>query len=307
MKSGFAFGFLAAIVAVGACNSDPAPASAGAPANDGGGAEPGEGEGDDDAGGEEIEPPPDKVTVTTETLDVGGRSREYVLAVPRERDAQRAYPLVLVFHGDGGSGPGMRSFHTFDAASGDEAIVAYPTGIDRGWDMDTPSETNRDFAFVDSLVETLSTTYNVDAARVFGTGYSAGGFFVNKVACRKTGFFRGIVSHAGGAPFEDSDPGSSTWPNGFMKCAGQTGGVAAMIVHGDADGTVTPDSGDFNATYWASLNGCQGSRSDTTPSPCKRHDGCPAAEPVLFCLVPGLGHTVWEKGAEEGWAFMKSL
>lgn len=247
------------------------------------------------------------VTVTTETVDVDGTAREYVLAVPTKLDAARPYPLVLVFHGDGGSGSKMREYHKLDAVSRDEALVAYPTGINAGWDLQTPSAENQDIKFVESLVAAVSGKYKVDASRVFGTGYSSGAFLVNKIACRKTGFFRGIVSHAGGAPDEEQDPNASQWPTGYTKCAGQTGGVAAMILHGDADNTVTPDSGDFDATYWASLNGCQDTRSDTTPSPCKQHDGCPTGQPVLWCLIPGLSHTVWQNGAKEGWAFMKAL
>ncbi|MDF2695279.1 MAG: Esterase lipoprotein LpqC, partial [Labilithrix sp.] len=104
-----------------------------------------------------------------------------------------------------------------------------------------------------------------------------------------------------------ADPDATEWPSGYTKCAGQSGGIAAMIVHGDADGAVTPDSGEFDATYWAALNGCQDTRTDSTPSPCKKHDGCPANMPVLWCLIPGLGPTVWDQGAAEGWAFMKSL
>ncbi|HVM70074.1 MAG TPA: prolyl oligopeptidase family serine peptidase [Gaiellaceae bacterium] len=296
-----------ALVASSACTSDPAPpaAAAGTEGDDAGTEDGGSATGKD--AGPTTPPVSDKVTVTTESVDVEGTSREYVLAVPKKLEAGKGYPLVLVFHGDGGTGPGMRQFHTFDAVSGEEAIVAYPTGIGAAWDISSPSATNKDIKFVEALVAAVSGTYDVDAARIFGTGYSSGGFLVNKIACRKTGFFRGIVSHAGGAPYEDQDPGASEWPNGFTKCAGQSGGVAALIMHGDGDGAVTPDSGDFNATYWASINGCQDTRSDTTPAPCQKHDGCPNDKPVLWCLVPGLGHTVWSNGAKEGWAFMKGL
>ena len=80
-----------------------------------------------------------------------------------------------------------------------------------------------------------------------------------------------------------------------------------MILHGDADTTVTPDSGDFSAVYWAALNGCAETRAATTPTPCLKYDGCPTDKPVLWCLIPNLGHSVWDKGATEGWAWMKAL
>lgn len=286
-----------AILVASACSSDP-PAAAPGPKDGGGAADP-------DGGGEEPLAS-DKVNATTETLEVGGVAREYALAVPKDL-TDRVYPLVLVFHGDGGSGPGMRAAHTFDAASGDEAIVAYPTGLDRGWDIYTPSATNQDIAFVEALVEALASKYRIDLGYVFGVGYSSGAFFINKVACRNSAFFRGIVSHAGGAPDEPDDPDATAWPNGFTKCKGQSDGVAAMVVHGAEDTTVTVDGGEFTAVYWSALDGCAETRSSTTPAPCMKYDGCPAGKTVLFCLIPGLGHVVWDRGAEEGWAFMQSL
>lgn len=249
----------------------------------------------------------EKLSISTEYIDLEGTSREYVLAAPRTIVQGKTYPLVLVFHGDGGTGPGMQSSHRFEAFSGEEAIVAYPTGIGFGWDMQTPSATNGDIKFVEEIVAELSDRFPIDSSRVFGTGYSSGAFFINKIACRKTGFFRAIVSHAGGAPYEEQDPAASKWPNDFTKCAGQTGGVAAMVLHGQNDGVVTPDSGEFSAMYWASLNGCGDTRSSTEPSPCVKYDGCPSESPVLWCLIPDLSHLVWSDGAKVGWDFMRSL
>ncbi len=263
----------------------------------------------DDTGGGDTGPtgPPEKVNVTNETLDVEGRQRGYTLALPKTLDAQKEYPLVLVFHGDGGDGPGMRTYYKLDAASGDDAIVAYPSGTDNGWDIYTPLADNADMKFIAALVTSLTAKYKVDATHIFAAGYSSGGFFINQYACRHTGFFRAIVSFAGGAPDEPNDPEATKWPSGATKCKDQSGGVAAMIVHGDADGTVEPASGDYNAQYWAGINGCQDTRSDSPPPPCKKHDGCPDDKPVLYCLIPKLGHGVWDQGTTAGWAFMKQF
>ena len=47
--------------------------------------------------------------------------------------------------------------------------------------------------------------------------------------------------------------------------------------------------------------------SDTTPAPCQKHAACPTGEPVQFCLIPGLGHVVWDQGAVAEWDFFKAL
>ena len=288
-----------ALVAFGivvACGSDDPPRTPGRSADGGTTTPPG------------TSPPASaKLTVTNETLDVEGTPRQYTLAVPNTLQA-RLYPLVLVFHGDGGDGPGMRSYHTLDAFSGDEAIVAYPTGINQGWNLYEPSSTNADMKFVDVLVAALSAKLKIDPKRVFGVGYSAGGYLINQIACRKNGFFRGIVVHAGGAPNEPQDPAAGTWPSGYTKCSGQleapSGGVATLAIHGEQD---APEGGEFVATYWASLNRCKETRSATTPQPCEQHDGCPTDKPVVWCKIPGLGHGVWPNGVAAGWTFIKSL
>lgn len=285
------------VVLGAACSTDPVGPKASSGTNPGG-STPG-------SGGQPIA---STVKVTNETLDVEGTVRSYTLGVPSSYDPGRTYPLVLVFHGDGGDGPEMRKDHPIDAYSGDEAIVAWPTGLGKGWNLYEPSSTNNDMKFIEALVAALSGKLTIDSSRVFGVGYSSGGYFINQLACRKNGFLRGIVVHAGGAPNEPNDPEAGVWPSGYTKCKGQVaapeGGVATMAIHGAND---SPEGGEFVATYWAALNGCQDTRSPTTPSPCENYEGCPTDKPVVWCKIPGLGHAVWESGVKEGWAFIKSL
>jgi polyhydroxybutyrate depolymerase len=289
---------IAAVALASACTTDPSAATA---AKDGGGG---------DGGVDGTQPSSDTVTVKNETLVVDGTTRTYVLAVPKARDAARALPLVLVFHGDGGDGPGMRTHHTFDAASGAEAIVAYPTGSkgDSAWDLYEPLATNKDMKFVEALVSTLATKQRVDPTRVFGVGYSSGAYLLNQLACRKNGFLRGMVVHAGGAPTEPLDPEAGVWPANHTRCKGQLaapeGGVATLAVMGDAD---DPEGGAYVASYWAVMNGCKDTTVGTTPSPCMKYEGCPIDRPVTSCLIPGLGHAIWQNGVKEGWAFIKKL
>ncbi len=252
-------------------------------------------------------PPEPSVFATTEVFDLGPETREFVLVVPRTYTAARAYPLVLVFHGDGGTGPSMRETHNFDDQSRDGAIVVYPSGKDRAWDLYTRASENADDAFVVALVEHLTTRFNIDRARVFGTGFSKGAFFINQLACRKPALFRAIAGHAGGAPYEPEDPAATSWPNGYVQCADQTTGVAALVVHGLDDSVVPFESGDFEAEYWAYVNGCTRTRIAGEPPPCVAYEGCPAELPVTFCAIPGLGHALWPEAAQAAWSFFVTM
>ncbi len=249
---------------------------------------------------------PTSMTVTAETIDVAGLSREYVLATPD--GVAESYPLVLVLHPDTMDASSMRAAVRFERISWQDAIVAYPSGLDRTWDLYAPSDTNPDEAFLVALVDSLKARLPVD--QVFGMGFSSGAFMLSQLACRRPSLFRAIAPSAGGAPYEPFDPDAGRWENGYVRCAGQSpgSGPAVMIVHGTADDVVGFDSGDFSARYWAYVNGCEPTRSaPVSPPPCVMHDGCPAERPVVFCAIDGLGHSVWGEATTAAWAFFRSL
>ena len=91
-----------------------------------------------------------------------------------------------------------------------------------------------------------------------------------------------------------------------MKCVNNEAPTPAFIVHGKADTTVTPDSGEFDDAYWSYVNGCTTTSTATTPTPCISSDGCPAGEAVVYCEIPGMGHAVWSGTAAGAWAFFKA-
>lgn len=247
----------------------------------------------------EPEPEPD-VSITKETMTFGGRTRSYLLAMPRDDDARKRYPLVLSFHGNPGTAEGMASLLPFEAASKREAVIAYPQAETGDWDLYTPTDDNRDMSWIRALVGEIATKANIDEASVFGFGYSGGAFFITQMACRFAGFFKAISVNAGGGPSE-ARMGYAKRANGCYVCPG--GPIPTLVTHGDADTAVEPDSGEFTSRCFASTNGCEATRSPASPSPCEQHDACPAEHPVKFCLIPGLGHTPWPAVIDEAWAF----
>lgn len=247
-------------------------------------------------------------TVTDEAITVGGLARSYVLVVPGDYDAARRYPLVVAMHGDGGDGASMRAGFAVESASGAGALVAYPSGRNQTWDLYAPADSDQDVAFLEALVASLAARFSVDTSRVFATGFSSGAFMANQMACRRPALFRAIASHGGGAPSEPRDPTATTWDGtGFTRCAGQTTGVAALVVHGKDDGVVSWESGSYSAKYWSTVNGCGNARVPASgvlgALGCERWQGCPATTPVTMCSVDGLGHTVWNEGVKATWAF----
>lgn len=290
----------------------PAPAPAPAPSSPEAPAAKGEPPAPPAASGDAGTPPPPvptpgpATTFAVETMTFGDDARQVGLTVPVEIPAGKPLALVLAFHGDGGDGPSLRDTLDIGAYAKGEAVIAYPTSKEFGWDLTLPAAANKDLPWVEALVASLSATYPIDAQRVFAAGYSKGAFFSDQIACARSGFLRGVAVHAGGAPY-DPDGAVGRYPNGYVQCDPAQTGTAALIVHGESDGTVPFGSGEYATKYWSFVNGCGGDEVAWFGEKCQAQVGCPTALPVAFCPVEGLDHVLWSRAAEVSWAFFSKL
>ena len=264
-----------------------------------------------DAGGPPppaVPPPPPTLVVSQEVVTVNGTPRSYVLVTPSTYTPAASYPLVIALHGDGRTGEDLRADLAFEEASGQGALVAYPTGMRGRWNLYEPDGTNPDMAFLALLVDSLRARFTIDPGRIFAFGISSGAFMVSQVACRRSSLFRAIAPHSGGAPSEPRDPGATTWGSGFVRCVGQDTGVAAIVIHGEADDVVPKESGRHAARYWAHVGGCATTTEpEVPPSPCVAFEACPVERPVRYCRVPGLGHSLWPEAASTAWGFFSGF
>ena len=118
---------------------------------------------------------------------VGGVRRLGFVAAPSKGEKGKA-PLVLVFHGHGGTAANMaRSLNIH--AKWPEAIVIYlqglptsgqivdPEGRRSGWQSAPGELDDRDLKLVDTVLAWAKQKYAVDTKRVFATGHSNGGWF----------------------------------------------------------------------------------------------------------------------------------
>lgn len=250
-------------------------------------------------------PPPDAwVTMTTETMEFDGKTRRYLLGLPKDYDGSKSYPLVLNFHGNPGTAEGELAYLPFQNVSKVNAVVAYPQGTDNDWDLYTPTESNADMNWIHALPGEIANKANIDPSRIFGFGFSGGGFFLAQFTCRFGDVFKAVSINSGGGP-DEPQMGYDKYDNGCYQCPG--GPVATLVVHGDSDPVVDPGSGAFTQACFATFNQCGDATSDVTPSPCVQYDGCPADKPVKWCLVPGLGHAAWNQALSESWSFFQAL
>ena len=126
-------------------------------------------------------------------LKVGDRERRFTVHVPASYDGKRSLPIVVMFHGGGGTAKDAMT-ETGWTEKADEAgfIVAFPEGISPdpskpGHFRHNPQAWNDgskrflaekmdidDGAFTRALLDDLAARLNIDARRIFLTGFSNG-------------------------------------------------------------------------------------------------------------------------------------
>jgi polyhydroxybutyrate depolymerase len=254
--------------------------------------------------------------LTSRSLTVAGLNRTYLIYLPSSLDASKPVPFVFVHHGLTMSGQAMYEITQYtDLADSEGFGVAFPDGqsgpdsIDAPWNVGantcpgslgaTVSAPGDDFAFLDAMEADVSQDQCLDAAHVFVTGFSMGGFFAHQVACMRPDI-RAVAPHSSGT-------------HDLSSCI--TGHKPIIIFHGDSD-PIIPDGCDVpgatntpagftpSATAWAARNGCAATFTTTTveDGQCEYYDGCPADGQVAVCVLHGMGHC-WAGGAADGGIF----
>lgn len=127
-------------------------------------------------------------SLAPQTWKVGGVERSAVVLGPASAVPVNGSPLVLVFHGHGGTA--AHSARTFAIHTHwPEAVVIYaqglptrglmsdPEGRRPGWQHAPGGEGDRDLKFVDTMLGWARARYRIDPARIYAAGHSNGGTF----------------------------------------------------------------------------------------------------------------------------------
>jgi poly(3-hydroxybutyrate) depolymerase len=239
-----------------------------------------------------------------QSMEVDGTTREFIVKLPANYDANRPYRLIFGWHGLGGSAMQVAGgfgggFYGQATRSENSAVLIAGQGLPTmnangemggaGW----PNTGGRDVAFARKLVEFAQGHYCIDKSRIFSVGMSYGGIMSNTVGCQLGDVFRAIAPIAGAGP--------RTFGN--TMCVGQ---VAAWIAHGNMDTVVSFDSGKASRDYWVMSNHCQSATTPVGPERCVAYEGCDAGHPVHWCEFDG-EHTVPPFAADAIWSFFSQF
>lgn len=253
----------------------------------------------------------------THTLIVDGIAREYVLHLPPAAGSAAPRPLVITFHGGGGTAKVTSTATGWSAkADAEKFIVAYPQGLRRDptkpagflrnpqfWNLRAGlSHAERDdvdeVAFVRAMIDDIQSAHAIDPRRVYLCGFSNGAAMALRAAVDLSPRIAAVGAIAGHL-WDKSRPPQRAIPLIFMigerdPLAPPAGGP---ITSPWGRNLVTPPIAETVET-WARWIGWNSARPDEQrDEPSVTHTiyrGLPPAE-VHYLLVRNAGH-VWPGG-----------
>jgi polyhydroxybutyrate depolymerase len=144
---------------------------------------------------------------TVKTILHNGLTRSYIEYIPASYTGNTSLPLLIALHGWNDQSITF-SNAGFQILGGIENFITiYPQGatgiIGTGWNAgvqyyNIPINGDiDDVGFIDVLLDTLISEYNIDQTRIYATGFSLGGFMTNRLACELSHRFAAVASVAG--------------------------------------------------------------------------------------------------------------
>jgi polyhydroxybutyrate depolymerase len=243
---------------------------------------------------------------STRMVQSGGKSRSYVLHVPSGYDGKAPVPLLVDFHGHGGTGESQRNDSPYPkVVDSEHVITAFPTAIG-DWNMGPCcADDVDDIGFARDLVAAVEQLACIDPKRVYASGFSMGGAMSHQLACRAADVFAAVAP----AAFDLLEEHLAT-------CKPQRP-ITVIAFRGTND-TLSPYDGGLSDLVrpihflgavgsmkkWAELNGCTGNPADLGNN-CQGYTAaqCPGGVEVQVCSKMGGGH---EQGnATLGWPVLK--
>lgn len=193
--------------------------------------------------------------INVQTIMHDDLNREYAIHVPNSYNGTVPAPLLLNFHGFGGSASDfMNETNMLALAESETFILCYPQGScdnsgSSHWNPCPVGGDNKstadDLGFADAMITEIAEQYNVDMERIYAAGYSNGAMMAYGLAHYKSDLIAAVASVSGA----------------MLDCVGPTSHPMPIVhLHGTSDG-VLPYNGDMyyssvqsTLDYWIAFN-----------------------------------------------------
>lgn len=229
-------------------------------------------------------------------------ARSYTVRVPAGFDASREAPLLIAFHGYGGSGAELVDYFRLDVLADQRGLLLIaPDGLrdargNHAWNVGPTRHPEWDPSWVTAVLRDVKQRFRVDARRVFAFGHSQGAHMAHRMGCDDSEDVTALASVAGQVSKKPAE------------CA-PTRPVSVVQIHGTDDQVIgyfgdlqsmppDPDipSAHDTVAVWARNDGCTGplERSPSSPIDLSRLADGPETEVDLYAGCPaGIDVALW--------------
>jgi len=233
---------------------------------------------------------------TMRTLQVGTVTRTYVLHVPPAYDGTKPVPLVLDFHGIGGTGATERASSPYPPQLDSMGVVmAFPDGLKgpagTAWDVGPCCVAGvDDVAFARAVVADVAQTACIDTDRVYAVGVLTGGGMAYFLACQAADAF----AAAAPAAFDMlAETVGSCVPSRAISVIAFRGTADPRVPYDGGASSLVPGMpvtflgavGSFQS--WAQIDHCVGAASSADANGCAHYSGCQDGVEVILCTKQG--------------------
>jgi poly(3-hydroxybutyrate) depolymerase len=195
-------------------------------------------------------------------------TRTFNIHLPAANPPAEDMSVLIVLHGDGGTGSGIATTTGLNATANTHQFMAvYPNGISNTWNSyaDPTGAGNpcwagapNDVLFMSDLIDYLHTTYCINRNKVYVTGFSQGGTMAYYLAMALPDKIAALAPVSPGTWWNSDcngggDPVSQNYVDTHTNSS-----VPLLHIHGTADNTTSPP----NATWpwpemlWLQNGGC---------------------------------------------------
>lgn len=257
------------------------------------------------------------------TLRVGNWERRYIVHVPRGYDGKKTVPVVIMFHGGGGTArSAMRETGWAEKADTEGFLAVFPEatppdptkpsrfGIngqiwnDGSGRFHAGQKNIPDVAFINATIDDLIAHFNVDRRRMYATGFSNGASMAFRVGVELSARIAAIAPFAGALWIKQPKldrPVSLYYITGdadpLNPLEGGTPKQATGAALRDAASKPKPPVREF-VTIWARLLNCQAEQKPVPAPPGVTtliYSGCLDGAEVRFTIIKEHGH-IWPGG-----------
>jgi len=215
------------------------------------------------------------------SMTSGNQTRQYLLYIPAEYDGEKYLPLVLLFHGAGGSSKTVMQLTGLRMLADERNFfIAAPQGIQNMWDVSTPPG-NSDVKFAGDLIREIISRLNIDQKRIYIAGFSAGAMLSSLLVCHpSTSIY--IAAFGAVAALRFPEDCAAKFP------------VSIIAFHGEADMMWLFPFVEDAVNGWVKHNGCDHNpvirkvSEDVTQI---SYGECQEKTEVVFYRIKNGGHT----------------